>query len=175
MLVLQFYLGDVMYVIKCEKIKEVAQIFKRMRQAVGNEVEICIGTHGQLTTYSAIRIAKELEEYSPLWFEEPVAPENVDEMARVAAHTSIPIATGERLVTKYEFVHREGSRFRCGNSWRNKRELRPFKRPTRRLMPNWGSTSQRRCTWSDTTSNSMSSDRSSCAVWSKISFKRVST
>ena len=48
-------------------------------------------------------MAKALEEYSPFWFEEPVPPENVDEMARVAAHTSIPIATGERLVTKYEF------------------------------------------------------------------------
>lgn len=45
-----------------------------------------------------------LEEFSPFWFEEPVPPENVDEMARVAAHTSIPIATGERLVTKYEFA-----------------------------------------------------------------------
>ena len=48
-------------------------------------------------------MAKALEEYSPFWFEEPVPPENMDEMARVAAHTSIPIATGERLVTKYEF------------------------------------------------------------------------
>ena len=49
-------------------------------------------------------MAKELEEFSPFWFEEPVPPENIDEMARVAAHTSIPIATGERLVTKYEFA-----------------------------------------------------------------------
>ena len=63
-----------------------------------------IGTHGQLTTYSAIRVANALEEYQPFWFEEPVSPENVDEMARVAAHTSIPIASGERLVTKYEFA-----------------------------------------------------------------------
>jgi L-alanine-DL-glutamate epimerase-like enolase superfamily enzyme len=45
-----------------------------------------------------------LEPYRPFWFEEPVMPENIDEMARVAAHTSIPIATGERLVTKYEFA-----------------------------------------------------------------------
>ena len=67
-------------------------------------MEVGIGTHGQLTTYSAIRVANALEEYQPFWFEEPVSPENVDEMARVAAHTSIPIATGERLVTKYEFA-----------------------------------------------------------------------
>ena len=90
--------------IPLHKINRVARILKEIRDAVGDEVEICIGTHGQFTTYSAIRIAKMLEKYDPLWFEEPVPPENVDEMARVAAHTSIPIATGERRVTKYEFV-----------------------------------------------------------------------
>ena len=67
-------------------------------------MEIGIGTHGQFSTAVAIRVAKELEEFSPFWFEEPVPPENVDEMARVAAHTSIPIASGERLVTKFEFA-----------------------------------------------------------------------
>jgi 2-dehydro-3-deoxyphosphogalactonate aldolase len=85
-------------------IKRVAKVFECMRAAVGDELEIAIGTHGQFTSYSAIRVAKALEEYSPFWFEEPVPPENVDEMARVAAHTSIPIATGERLATKYEFA-----------------------------------------------------------------------
>jgi 2-dehydro-3-deoxyphosphogalactonate aldolase len=85
-------------------IKRVAKVFEHMRAAVGDKLEIAIGTHGQFTTFSAIRVAKALEEYSPYWFEEPVSPENVDEMARVAAHTSIPIATGERLVTKYEFA-----------------------------------------------------------------------
>ena len=85
-------------------IRHVAKIFKSIRDAVGDELEIGIGTHGQFSTSGAIRVAKELEEFSPFWFEEPVPPENIDEMARVAAHTSIPIATGERLVTKYEFA-----------------------------------------------------------------------
>ena len=85
------------------EIENAAKIFESIRNAVGNKLEVGIGTHGQLTTYSAIRVAKYLEPYWPFWFEEPVPPENVDEMARVAAHTSIPIATGERLVTKYEF------------------------------------------------------------------------
>ena len=79
------------------------RIFESIRKAVGDKLEVGIGTHGQLTTYSAIRVAHAMEQYSPFWFEEPVPPENVDEMARVAAHTSIPIATGERLVSKYEF------------------------------------------------------------------------
>jgi 2-dehydro-3-deoxyphosphogalactonate aldolase len=85
------------------EIEHAAKIFESIRNAVGNKLEVGIGTHGQLTTYSAIRVADYLEPYHPFWFEEPVPPENIDEMARVAAHTSIPIASGERLVTKYEF------------------------------------------------------------------------
>ncbi len=87
-----------------EAINRTARVFRIMRDAVGDKLEIALGTHGQLTTYGAIRVAQALEEYRPFWFEEPVPPENVDEMARVAAHTSIPIATGERLVTKFEFA-----------------------------------------------------------------------
>ena len=86
------------------EIAHAAKIFESIRKAVGDKLEVGIGTHGQMTTSSAIRIAHILEPYHPFWFEEPVPPENVDEMARVAAHTSIPIATGERLVTKYEFL-----------------------------------------------------------------------
>lgn len=85
------------------EIENAAKIFESIRDTVGNGIEVGIGTHGQLTTFSAIRVADFLEPYHPYWFEEPVMPENIDEMARVAAHTSIPIATGERLVTKYEF------------------------------------------------------------------------
>ncbi len=77
---------------------------KNIREAVGNQCDLLFGTHGQMTTSSAIRLAKRLEPYDPLWLEEPVPPENSDEMARVARSTSIPIATGERLATKYEFA-----------------------------------------------------------------------
>jgi 2-dehydro-3-deoxyphosphogalactonate aldolase len=86
-----------------QHIRKVAKVFACIRAAVGDDLEIAIGTHGQFSTAGAIRVAKELEEFSPYWFEEPVPPENVEEMARVAAHTSIPIASGERLATKYEF------------------------------------------------------------------------
>ncbi len=78
-------------------------VVKNVRQAVGGKCDLLIGTHGQMTTSSAIRLAKRLERFDPLWLEEPVPPENVDEMARVARATSIPIASGERLATKYEF------------------------------------------------------------------------
>jgi len=77
---------------------------KKVRQAVGGKCDLLFGTHGQMTTSSAIRLAKRLEKFDPLWFEEPVPPENMQEMARVASSTSIPIATGERLAGKYEFA-----------------------------------------------------------------------
>ena len=76
----------------------------KIREAVGSRADLLFGSHGQMTTAGAIRLARRLEPYDPLWFEEPVPPENVDEMARVARQTSIPIATGERLTTKYEFA-----------------------------------------------------------------------
>ena len=77
---------------------------RAVREAVGNRCDLLFGTHGQFTTSGAIRLAKRLEPYSPLWFEEPTPPEVPEEMARVARATSIPIATGERLTTKYEFA-----------------------------------------------------------------------
>ena len=76
---------------------------RRIREAVGNNCDLLFGTHGQMTPASAIRLAKRLEPYDPLWFEEPVPPGQAEAMARVASKTSIPIAAGERLTTKYEF------------------------------------------------------------------------
>jgi galactonate dehydratase len=75
-----------------------------VREAVGDRCDLLFGTHGQFTAAGAIRLAKRLEPYDPLWFEEPTPPELPEEMARVARATSIPIATGERLTTKYEFA-----------------------------------------------------------------------
>jgi galactonate dehydratase len=77
---------------------------RRIREAVGDRCDLLFGTHGQFTTSGAIRLARRLEAYDPLWFEEPVPPEMPEEMARVARQTTIPIATGERLCTKYEFA-----------------------------------------------------------------------
>jgi galactonate dehydratase len=76
---------------------------KRLRETVGDRADILFGTHGQMTTSSAIRLAKRLEPYDPLWFEEPCPPDQMDALARVVQATSIPIATGERLTTKIEF------------------------------------------------------------------------
>ena len=75
---------------RLETLTYVEAVVRAMREAAGDRCDILIGTHGQLTTHAAIRLAKRLEPYEPLWFEEPVAPGNIDEMARVAGATSIP-------------------------------------------------------------------------------------
>ncbi|WP_186130726.1 mandelate racemase/muconate lactonizing enzyme family protein [Burkholderia gladioli] len=76
---------------------------RKVREAVGSQADLLFGTHGQMVPSSAIRLARRLEKYDPLWFEEPVPPGQEEAIAEVARHTSIPIATGERLTTKYEF------------------------------------------------------------------------
>jgi 2-dehydro-3-deoxyphosphogalactonate aldolase len=87
-----------------EALDNAEKVVGSVREAVGGKCDLLIGTHGQMTTSSAIRLAKRLERFDPLWLEEPVPPENIEEMARVARSTSIPVATGERLATKYEFT-----------------------------------------------------------------------
>jgi 2-dehydro-3-deoxyphosphogalactonate aldolase len=86
-----------------ESLELSATFMRKLREAVGTRADLLFGTHGQFTTSGAIRLARRLEPYDPLWFEEPCPPESPEEMARVARATSIPIATGERLTTKYEF------------------------------------------------------------------------
>jgi L-alanine-DL-glutamate epimerase-like enolase superfamily enzyme len=84
---------------------------RKIRAAVGDKADLLFGTHGQFTTAGAIRLGQALEPYSPLWYEEPVPPDNVGAMAQVARAVRIPVATGERLTTKAEFapVLREGA------------------------------------------------------------------
>ena len=84
---------------------ELSERFARtLREAVGTKADLLFGTHGQMTAAGAIRLAKRLEAYDPLWLEEPVPPDAPEEMAKVARATTIPIATGERLATKYDFA-----------------------------------------------------------------------
>jgi len=84
-------------------VKLAAERMKKIREAVGDEVDIGVDCHGRLSPAMAIRIAKAVEPYHPMFLEEPCLPENVDAMVTVARSTSIPIATGERLFTKWGF------------------------------------------------------------------------
>jgi len=76
---------------------------RKIREAVGDRADLLFGTHGQFTTPGAIRMGRELEPYNPLWYEEPIPPDNLLEFAEVARQVRIPLATGERLTTKAEF------------------------------------------------------------------------
>ncbi|MEQ8815678.1 MAG: mandelate racemase/muconate lactonizing enzyme family protein [Thalassobaculum sp.] len=87
-----------------ESLARAEALTRAVREAVGNRADLLFGTHGQFTAAGAIRLARRLEPYDPLWFEEPTPPEVPEEMAKVARATSIPVATGERLTTKYEFA-----------------------------------------------------------------------
>jgi galactonate dehydratase len=87
-----------------EALERTVRLVRLVREAVGHQADLLVGTHGQFTTSGAIRLARQLEAYDPLWFEEPVPPEMPEQMALVARATTIPVATGERLTTKYEFA-----------------------------------------------------------------------
>ena len=91
------------YHMSLEQYRYVDKLLSMLRGAIGNKADIIIGTHGQLTTSSAIRLAKVMEPYDPLWFEEPVCPENFEECNKVRMSTTIPISTGERSASIFDF------------------------------------------------------------------------
>lgn len=77
--------------------------FAKVREHIGNGVDLAIDFHGRVSPAMAIRLAEELKPYMPMFIEEPCLPENVDTMATIARSTTIPIAAGERLFSKYAY------------------------------------------------------------------------
>ena len=80
------------------------ETIKRLRDTVGYNVKIGLHAHGNFTPREAIQLGKKCERYEPMFFEEPVPPENTDDLAKVAQAISIPIATGERFFNKWCFT-----------------------------------------------------------------------
>jgi galactonate dehydratase len=74
-----------------------------VRDAVGDDVDIGVDFHGRVSKPMAKRLAKALEPYEPMFIEEPVLPENNEALDQIAAQTSIPIATGERMYSRWDF------------------------------------------------------------------------
>ena len=85
------------------KMNDAIDTVRQYREAVGDEVDLCIEIHRRLTPAEAIVLARGIEKYRPFFYEDPILPDNFDAMALVAENISIPIATGERLHTIYEF------------------------------------------------------------------------
>ncbi len=84
-------------------IERAAENFAALREAGGKEAQIGIDFHGAITPQTAKLLIKALEPYQPMFIEEPVACQNVDVMAEIARGTHLPIATGERIFTKWGF------------------------------------------------------------------------
>src|SRR5579884_4318943 len=87
------------------KVQEAAQRLAAVREAVGYGVGVGIDFHGRVHKAMAKLLAKELEPFKPLFIEEPVLPENNEALLEIARHTSIPIATGERMFTRWGYKH----------------------------------------------------------------------
>jgi galactonate dehydratase len=95
--------GAGMFELDAEETARSLSLVEAVRDAIGPDVELFIEMHGRFSSATAIRIAGLLVPYRPAWLEEPVPPENLKALAKVAAHTDIPIATGERMHTRFDY------------------------------------------------------------------------
>lgn len=91
------------YMSHSDKIKDAVDTVAAYRDAVGDEVDLCIEIHRRMEPAEAIVLGRAIEPYRPFFFEDPIRPDSFDAMAEVASKINIPIATGERLHTIYEF------------------------------------------------------------------------
>jgi len=94
---------EMQYIDSYEKIERVLQRLAALREAVGMSVDVGIDFHGRLHKGMAKVLAKELEQYHPMFIEEPVLPENNEALKEISQLTSIPIATGERMFSRWHF------------------------------------------------------------------------
>ncbi|MBW7474803.1 galactonate dehydratase [Paenibacillus oenotherae] len=94
---------ELQYVDSYEKIDQVVERIATVREAVGKGIGIGIDFHGRVHKPMAKILAKELEPYRPMFIEEPVLPENNEALRDIANSTHIPIATGERMFSRWDF------------------------------------------------------------------------
>jgi galactonate dehydratase len=85
-------------------LRQAESLMGAVRDAVGDDVDVMVDLHGRTTPAAAIQVGRVLAPFRPWFLEEPVQPGNVDALVEVARALPVPIATGERLVTRWEFV-----------------------------------------------------------------------
>ncbi|HLI88452.1 MAG TPA: mandelate racemase/muconate lactonizing enzyme family protein [Ktedonobacteraceae bacterium] len=95
--------GSGFYELERAEKRKVIELVEAVRDAVGPDVEILIEMHGRFNPATAIEMAQELERFKPSWVEEPVPPENLAALKKAAEKITIPVATGERLHTRYDY------------------------------------------------------------------------
>ena len=86
-----------------EQLEKTVNIVGAVREAVGDKVDLLIECHGRFNPTTALEISRELEQFKPMFLEEPCVPDNIDSTAYVRSRSNIPIAVGERGYTKYAF------------------------------------------------------------------------
>ena len=86
-----------------QKMHDAIETVRLLREAVGPGVDLCIEIHRRLTPPEAIALGRGIEQYTPMFFEDPLRPNSFDAMAWVADHIHIPVATGERFTSMYQF------------------------------------------------------------------------
>jgi galactonate dehydratase len=84
-------------------VRQFSQMFEKLRIAVGDSIDIMVDFHGRTSPAMAIQYIHAIEEFSPYFCEEPVPPENIPALRQVREAVRVPIATGERLVSRYQF------------------------------------------------------------------------
>lgn len=94
---------ELQYIDSYDKIESVVQRVAGIREAVGNQLGIGIDFHGRVHKPMAKVLAKELEPYNPMFIEEPVLSENIEAVREISQTTTIPIALGERLFSRWDF------------------------------------------------------------------------
>lgn len=103
--------GALHYIDSPQRISEVVNRIKAIRDCCGDDFDVAIDFHGRVHKGFAKRMAKELEPYHPMFLEEVVLPENQEAFKDVAQHVVTPLATGERLYTRWEWkdIFRQGA------------------------------------------------------------------
>lgn len=86
-----------------KKVKHFIEMFARLREAVGENIDIMVDFHGRTSPIMAIKLINGIEEYNPFFCEEPVRPENIESIKMVTDRTNVPIATGERHISTFEY------------------------------------------------------------------------
>lgn len=86
------------------KIQDAIDTVRLYREAVGNDVDLCIEIHRRLSPAEAVALATGIEPYHPFFYEDPILPDNLDAMDLIARKINIPIATGERFFTMQQFL-----------------------------------------------------------------------
>ncbi|WP_416841775.1 mandelate racemase/muconate lactonizing enzyme family protein [Haloferax sp. DFSO52] len=86
-----------------KELNHAVDIVGAVREAVGPDVDLLIEGHGRFTAGQAVDVANKLDQFEPTWFEEPCPPDSINSLAEVADKSPIPIATGERHMSKHDF------------------------------------------------------------------------